>query len=196
MQEGLRMESTRRARFGSGIAGAILFYGQLRPDVGVEVAAISSEHLRAGPSSEDSSTRPLTQVLSARLGMQRAPRDIHHRCERLTLACWAQAAWERMSMSNRIKVQLLLTREAQARGSAEVLQSRLRALGITVTGTGTATMSGEISPGDFKRLWKIVPPTEGGFTVQLDGPSLDVPESIAGDVASISLVPRHVTFNR
>jgi hypothetical protein len=101
-----------------------------------------------------------------------------------------------MPKADQVKIQFVLTPAARAQQDRRDLESRLRALGITVTAAGLATLSAEVSRGDFKKLWKTNPATRSGFAEQLEEPGLDIPQSLADDIASISLVPRHMPFNR
>ncbi len=92
-----------------------------------------------------------------------------------------------------IKLQLLLSHPKRELAVDPVLCAQLAALGMTVTGSGMASVSAEIAPDAYQRLFGPPPPLQGGFAPSAQAaPALPVPPELAGAVALITIAPRHV----
>ena len=93
--------------------------------------------------------------------------------------------------SARIKLQFVLNAPSVDRAA---LETRLKRLGMGLTGLGLASASAEIGADAYRQLWGEPPATKGGFDEQSSGPELAVPEALQSDIQSIALVPRHLDF--
>ena len=94
----------------------------------------------------------------------------------------------------RIKLQFVLHAASAASVDRAALETRLKSLGMGLTGLGLASASAEIGANAYRRLWGKPPATKGGFEEQDSGPELAVPEALKPDIQSIALVPRHLNF--
>ena len=80
-----------------------------------------------------------------------------------------------------IKLQLLLRHPGTDPAIDAGLQAALEAVGLQVTGSGRATVSAQITPDAFARLFGPTP----------DLSALPVPASLAGQITLITTAPQH-----
>lgn len=94
-----------------------------------------------------------------------------------------------------IKLQLLLRRPGAEPELDPGLRAQLEALGLTITGTGRATLSATMQEADFARLFGV-PPQAVPAAGPLAGPELTVPPALTDAVSLITVAPRHVATNQ
>lgn len=88
-----------------------------------------------------------------------------------------------------IKLQLLLRHPTAQPELDDDLRAQLEKLGIRVTGNGRVTVSAEISPADYEKLFHALPVPSGRPE---DTPDLPIPASLEGAVTLITIAPQHV----
>jgi hypothetical protein len=88
-----------------------------------------------------------------------------------------------------IKLQLLLRHAATQPELDADLRAKLEKLGIHITGNGRVTVSAEISPADYEKLFHARPLPSGR---PKDSPDLPIPASLEGAVTLITVAPQHV----
>lgn len=101
-----------------------------------------------------------------------------------------------MTAGDRIKLQFVLHPASAGSVDRAALEARMQGLGMDLTGLGLASASAEIGADSYRLLWGEPPATHAGFDEQASGPEMAVPEALKSDIKSISLVPRHVHFNK
>jgi hypothetical protein len=94
-----------------------------------------------------------------------------------------------------IKLQLLLRHPGAEPELDPALRAQLEALGLTLTGTGRATLSATMQEADFARLFGA-PPQPVLAAAPLAAPDLPVPPALMDAVSLITVAPRHVATNQ
>lgn len=94
-----------------------------------------------------------------------------------------------------IKLQLLLRHPGAEPRLDPGLCAQLEALGLTVTGTGRASLSATMQEDDFTRLFALAPPRPALAAAALAAPELTVPPALRDAVSLITIAPRHVATN-
>jgi hypothetical protein len=95
-----------------------------------------------------------------------------------------------------IKLQLLLRHPGQLPAIDAGLGAVLAAHGMRVTGAGRASISADISDGDFTQLFGLAADVRSGFARAVQAtPSLPVPADLAGAISLITVAPQHGTTN-
>ena len=93
-----------------------------------------------------------------------------------------------------IKLQLLLRHPHCTPDLDPALQHRLEALGMHVTGSGHASVSAEIAPDAYRRLFDSTPPVEAGCVAEVQAaPSLPVPRELQDAITLITIAAHHVS---
>jgi hypothetical protein len=99
-----------------------------------------------------------------------------------------------------IKLQILLRSEWRTPEGLEKVQAMLRALGMAPTAAGAVTISAEVEPDKFQKMFGVTitatppqPPGKGDFGKSGGNvsPDLKVPAALSDFVASISTAPGH-----
>ena len=92
-------------------------------------------------------------------------------------------------MPKQASVQLALClKKPRPQGPTPALRRRLRELGMTLSGVGSATLSVRMAPVEFKRLFAVSPEREAD--------ALTVPRNISRWVERIDVSPQHIRLKR
>lgn len=95
-----------------------------------------------------------------------------------------------------IKLQLLLRRPGADPELDPVLRALLEANGLTVTGSGRASVSATMPEEAFARLFGQAPEVKSGFAAAppaAEAPALAVPPALLDAISLITVAPRHTT---
>lgn len=93
-----------------------------------------------------------------------------------------------------IKLQLLLRHPHCTPDPDPALHHRLEALGMHVTGSGYASVSAEVAPDVYRRLFGSAPPIESGCVAEVQAaPSLPVPRELEDAITLITIAAHHVS---
>jgi hypothetical protein len=104
-----------------------------------------------------------------------------------------------------VKVQLLLRKESRNREGIATVKKIATSLGIKPTASGTAAVSGELTPEAFETLFaqevrEVASRPPGGSDFGSPGgtasASLVVPEQLREHVESITVAPVHIRFSQ
>ena len=94
-----------------------------------------------------------------------------------------------------IKLQLLLSQPAEQAQLDPDVQARLEALGMRVTGCGLASVSAEIAPDLYQKLFGPPPPLQAGCVATPQAaPTLPVPPELADSVKLVTIAARPATM--
>ena len=94
-----------------------------------------------------------------------------------------------------INLQLLLSQPSVEPELDPGMRERLEALGMQVTGSGYATVSAQIAPEHYARLFGAPPPLHGGSVATPQAaPVLPVPAELADSVKLVTIAAKPATM--
>lgn len=105
-----------------------------------------------------------------------------------------------LTMSDEIRLQVLLRPAYRNATAVRRVQRLLAAQGLTVTGTGTVSLSARASRTTLEQLFKVSLPTsaetEGAAPPSADDRSLPLPDALSKYVESVTIAPKHEWMDR